>query len=395
MKQDSFILTLDLGTTAIKAIVFDKHLKQVVRVAKEMHESRPRRGWVEQDPGEMLRLAKFVLQRAVKESGFHPASCHGLGIANQRETTILWNKKNGRTVYPAIVWKDKRTKSLCRKLRRHEAEVREKTGLIISPYFSAPKIQWVLEQCEEARQLAAKGQLLFGTVDSWILWNLCEGRPHVTDQTNASRTLLYNIRTFGWDTELLSLFRVPESILPSVLPSQAAFGSLKKGILGSAIPVKAVIGDQQASVYAAISAETPSKNATKVTFGTGTFIAQTLDNGFSLQKDFFTTLAPGKHGPIYIAETKIDHGGLEAEPILHQPKKLERFFFHLARHVDRALKKLPVKPHRIVVDGGVSRDGILPSIQASVSKITVQHLPIFDGTSYGTALLVRDVQRKS
>ncbi len=396
MKRVPFFLTVDVGTTAVKAIVFDTELKQLVRVAKELHEYRFKRDWVEQDPMEIVRVCRFVLKKAVKKSGLDPRGCLGLGMADQRETTIIWDKKTGKPVHRAIVWKDVRTTRLCRQLHKHhEKEIRHKTGLSLIPYFSATKIQWILDQVPGVRERAQQGKLLFGTVDTWVLWNLCQKHPHVTDETNAARTLLYNIQTHEWDLGLRSLFRVPVGLLPKVLPSRADFGVLKADIVGAPVRVVAVCGDQQASVYSALHAlPKGTRAATKVTFGTGTFIAQVLDKGFALHDGFFTTVAPGLKGSLYVLEAKIDRGGIQVAPLLKKPKKLEKFLFHLAKDVDGILKRLPIFPQRIVVDGGVSRDGILPAMQTKISGVTVKQLPTFDGTSYGVVLLVRDATSK-
>ena len=216
-ERKKFRLVLDVGTTGIKAFVFDEKFRQVTKVYQKLKKRFPRRGWVEQDPHELVEVSRQVLRQAIKESKAARADFLGLGITNQRETTILWDKKTGLPIYSAIVWEDTRTKNFCRWLQFfHGRTVLNKTGLPIDPYFSASKINWLLHHLPAAKILLDKKRLLFGTVDSWLLWNFCQGHPHLTDETNASRTLLFNLRTRRWDKELLKIFEVPAQILPPV-----------------------------------------------------------------------------------------------------------------------------------------------------------------------------------
>ncbi|KKW12800.1 MAG: Glycerol kinase [Parcubacteria group bacterium GW2011_GWA2_49_9] len=213
-------LVLDVGTTGVKAFVFDSREKVLARAAESLQKSFPQKEWVEQDPFTLLAVSKKVLQTALGESGKTAEAMSGFGIANQRETTILWDRATGEPIYPAIVWEDKRTKAACEQLvREHGKMILEKTGLQVDSYFSASKIKWILDSVSGARTRAEKGELCFGTVDTWLLWNLAGNHPHVTDVTNASRTLLFNIHTKEWDEELLSLFSIPRALLPEVRPS--------------------------------------------------------------------------------------------------------------------------------------------------------------------------------
>ncbi|MDO8584331.1 MAG: FGGY family carbohydrate kinase [bacterium] len=381
MKNAAFYLVLDVGTTAIKAVAFDEKLQQLARVAEHTTESYPQSGWVEQDPMEMVRLCRLVLSRLVQENDFDPSLCLGLGITNQRESVIVWDKKTGEPVYPAIIWKDDRTQTLCDGMRDQEPTIRERTGLALLPYFSATKLRWILDHTKGERAL------LFGTVDTWLLWNLCTEHPHVTDETNAARTLLYNIKTKKWDAHLQNLFGVSSAVLPHVLPSRAFFGTLDMKLFGAAIPVSAVCGDQQSSLVAAQEALNWNGLVTKVTCGTGTFISQTLPHGFRLLDDFFTTLAPGKTGSVYALEAKIDRGGLQVEPLLSDVKKLDHFLSSLADDIYSLCQRLPVVPKTVVLDGGVTRDGI---IQRHLERkgLMVKTLPTFDGTARGIGILL-------
>ena len=391
--KNKHILVLDVGTTGVKAFVFDASLRPVVRVYRKLNKYFPKQGWVEQSPQELLRVSRNVLREAVKRSGLPPKSFFGLGLTNQRETTILWDKKTGTPIYPAIVWEDERTKTAWAKLKKFEKRVRSRTGLPINPYFSASKIQWVLKNVAGARELLAGDELAFGTVDSWILWNFLEGAPHLTDFTNASRTLLFNIRKLGWDDELLDIFQIPRKILPKAKPSQAPFGQLKKEVLGFPLAVLAVAGDQQASMYAACPERSrgagSKKGITKVTYGTGTFIMQVLGSEFQLYPEFFTTLLATNEKRIYAIEAKIEHSGNEVEKNLGKPT-LDKVILKLARKVDVYLKKMPVKPRKLIVDGGITKAEKLTSIQAETSHLAVQKQAIFDGTALGAAKLVKD-----
>jgi len=391
--KSKHILVLDVGTTGIKAFIFDTNLSPIARVYRKLNKFSPKRGWVEQNPKELLRVSRGVLREAVKKSGLSGKSFFGLGLTNQRETTILWDKKTGNPIYPAIVWEDERTKSICAKLKKFEKKVRSRTGLPINPYFSASKIQWVLKRVVGTKERLGRDELAFGTVDSWILWNFLEDAPHLTDLTNASRTLLFNIKKLGWDDELLDIFQIPRKILPQVKPSQAPFGQLKKEVLGFPLAVLAVAGDQQASMYAACPecsrGAGSKKGITKVTYGTGTFMMQVLGSRFRLYPEFFTTLLVTQGKPLYAIEAKIEGSGDEVEKTLGKPT-LDKVILKLARKVDVYLKRMPVKPQRLIIDGGITKAKGLGPTQAQISGLLIQKQAIFDGTALGTAKLVKD-----
>lgn len=380
-------LILDIGTTGVKAFVFDWALRVVAQTYQPLPKYYPKNEWVEQDPNELLRISQKTLKKVVKASHLPPESFVGLGITNQRETTICWDKKTGKTVYPAIVWEDKRTKNLCANLgKKFNGLVRKRTGLLIDPYFSATKIGWILQNAPAAKRLAAKERLAFGTVDSWILWNFLDAPRHFTDYTNASRTLLFNIKSLKWDKQLLDIFSIPLSVLPEVKPSQSFFGNLKKPLLGFTLPVLAVCGDQQASMYAAGVAV----GTTKITYGTGTFVMQSIGKKFILRDSFFTTIIPNSKLPLYALEMKIESTGKKIQECLNKKLSLDPLLKIIVKRVAGIIRRLPVSPNKLIVDGGITRAKHLIALQREASLIKVQQQKVADGTALGTAKLIRD-----
>lgn len=269
MKQ--YILAMDQGTTSSRAILFDKRGRQVSTAQREFKQYFPEPGWVEHDPMEIWSTQAGVTAEATTKAGLNGKNIAAIGIANQRETTVVWDRQSGAPVYNAIVWQDKRTADYCEALKaRGEAKrIRKKTGLVLDPYFSATKIKWILDHVEGARQRAEAGELLFGTIDTWLIWNLTRGQLHITDATNASRTLLYNLNTLDWDDELLTLFDIPKSMLPSVQPSSAVYGETKTTIFASKVPIAGIAGDQQAALFGQRCTE---PGMVKNTYGTGCFM---------------------------------------------------------------------------------------------------------------------------
>lgn len=262
------ILSIDQGTTSSRAIVFAPDGSQISNSQKEFTQHYPANGWVEHDPEEIWSSTLDVCKTAIKESQNKDIEIACIGITNQRETTLVWNRETGKAIYPAIVWQDRRTAQFCDSIRDQQEEVRAKTGLLLDPYFSASKIKWILDEVEGARHLASKGKLAFGTVDSFLIWRLTQGKSHVTDATNASRTNLFNIHTQDWDDDLLSLFNIPRSMLPKVLDCADNFGTSEASVLGQAIPITGVAGDQQAALVGQSCFEAGDL---KSTYGTGCF----------------------------------------------------------------------------------------------------------------------------
>ncbi|MBT6119880.1 glycerol kinase GlpK [bacterium] len=267
MSSKQCVIGLDLGTTGVRSIAFDQKGVIITSNYQEIRQSYPNPGWVEQDPLNILNVTLELLHKTAQDlMGY---SILTVGITNQRETTVLWNSKTGLPIYPAIVWQDIRTTKYCASLKKeHFLRVKEKTGLFIDAYFSATKIKWILDNVPDAKNCLNKGILKFGTIDSWIIWNLTGGTIHATDTSNASRTLLFNINTLKYDDYLLNLFAIPPSILPQVKPSNSSFGSIKN-IFSSPVTINAVLGDQQASFFAHSCGQT---SIIKNTYGTGLFM---------------------------------------------------------------------------------------------------------------------------
>ena len=286
----SYILSLDQGTTSSRAIIFN-HSGKIVSIAqKEFKQYYPHAGWVEHDPMEIWSSQATVLTEVIIKAGLKPSDISAIGITNQRETTIVWDKSTGQPVYNAIVWQDRRTASFCDSIKQKQgSNIQQKTGLIVDAYFSASKIKWILDNVEGAREKAEKGALAFGTVDSWLIWNLTAGKVHVTDVTNASRTMIYNINNLSWDEELLELFTVPHSMLPDVRSSSEVYGETAGRILANKIPIAGIAGDQQAALFGQMCTQ---KGMVKNTYGTGCFMLMNVGDKPVLSKNnLVTTIA--------------------------------------------------------------------------------------------------------
>ena len=265
------VLALDQGTTSSRAIVFDQRGGVRTAAQKEFRQIFPKPGWVEHDAEEIWRSQLACARAALKQAWVRPERLAGIGIANQRETAILWDRRTGRPAHHAIVWQDRRTADACEALKRDglAETVRAKTGLVIDPYFSATKIAWMLDHVPGLRARAEAGEIAFGTVDTWLAWKLSGGRLHVTDPSNASRTLLYDIHRADWDEELLAVFRVPRALLPEVKPSSLVYGASTKALLGAEVPIAGIAGDQQAALFGQACHE---PGMAKNTYGTGCFL---------------------------------------------------------------------------------------------------------------------------
>lgn len=299
-KADSpqYVLALDQGTTSSRAILFD-HSGHIVAVAgQEYPQIYPQPGWVEHDPEAIWTSQLHCAQEALRQSGAHPSHIAAIGITNQRETTILWEKATGRPVMNAIVWQDRRTAPLCDALRAEgwEAPMRAKTGLVIDAYFSGTKVAWMLDTLPGLRERAERGEILFGTVDSWLLWRLTAGRIHATDFSNASRTMLFNINTLTWDDEILARLRIPRAMLPSVRPSSEVYGTTDERLFGATIPVAGDAGDQQAATFGQACF---SPGMAKNTYGTGSFLLlNTGDKPVPSRSGLLTTIGWGIGGAV-------------------------------------------------------------------------------------------------
>lgn len=286
-----YLLAIDQGTTSTRAILFDSKARPVGQAQQEFTQFFPADGWVEHDVEEIWRTTLEVCRRAVAESGVAVEDILSVGITNQRETTVIWERATGRPIHRAIVWQDRRTADYCERLKAegHEALIRERCGLLIDPYFSATKIRWLLDNVPGAREAAQRGDLAFGTIDSYLLWQLTGGRVHRTDATNASRTMLFNIHRQQWDEDLLKLFDIPAALLPEVCDSSAAFGQLDRAVLGREILIGGVAGDQQAALIGQACFE---PGMIKSTYGTGCFmILNTGTQALESRNRLLTTVA--------------------------------------------------------------------------------------------------------
>jgi len=304
-----YILAIDQGTTGSRAILFDAAGRTVASAYREFTQYFPKPGWVEHDAQEIWRSCETVIRQTIRKSRICPEEILAVGITNQRETTVMWDRKTSRPVHRAIVWQCRRTADICNKLKKHGPFIHKRTGLVLDPYFSGTKIQWLLDHVPGLRPRAAHGHIAFGTIDSWLIWKLTGGRSHVTDLTNASRTLLLNIRTKKWDPKLLRIFGAPSKILPELRPSGSVFG-VTQNIAGlpAGIPIAGVMGDQQAALYGQGCYEA---GASKNTYGTGCFIMMNTGKKIVYSKEgLLTTLACDFKGrPVYALEGAVFIGG--------------------------------------------------------------------------------------
>ena len=275
----TYLLALDQGTSSSRSIVFDEQGHIVALAQQELPQIYPKPGWVEHDAMAIWRTQLATAREALAKAKIKAGDIRALGITNQRETTVVWNRKTGRPIHHAIVWQDRRAEATCAKLREagKAPMIQAKTGLLIDAYFSGTKLKWLLDNLPQARQQAARGELAFGTIDSWLMWQLTGGKLHATDVTNASRTMLFNVHTNAWDQELLALLDIPESLMPQVMPSSTHYGEVLPELLGSAIPIGGVAGDQQSALFGqACFKEGMAKN----TYGTGCFMLMHTGNKF-------------------------------------------------------------------------------------------------------------------
>ena len=297
-----YVLALDQGTTSSRCIIFDMSSGvPVASASEEFPQIFPREGWVEHAPFDILNTQISSAKKALSLSKISPDDIAAIGITNQRETTVVWDKRTGKPIYNAIVWQCRRTAELCDELKKGELSdiIRLKTGLIPDAYFSATKIKWILDNVSGANEKAEKGELMFGTVDSWLIYNLTGGKVHATDPTNASRTMLFNLNTLDWDDTLLNTFEIPRSMMPSVLPSSGIFGYTDEKIFGAKIPISGVAGDQQAALFGQCCF---IKGGVKNTYGTGGFmLMNTGDKPIFSENGLLTTVACGKDGKLAYA----------------------------------------------------------------------------------------------
>ncbi|MBQ6928933.1 MAG: glycerol kinase GlpK [Oscillospiraceae bacterium] len=439
-----FILALDQGTTSSRAILFDKDQNIVAMSQREFTQIYPKDGWVEHDAMEIYSSQYSVMMEVIAKSGITPKEIAAIGITNQRETTIVWDKNTGKPVYNAIVWQCRRTADICDKLKADgwTDYIKANTGLVIDAYFSGTKIKWILDNVEGAREKAEKGELLFGTVDTWLVWKLTDGKVHITDYTNASRTMLYNINSLQWDNRLLNALDIPKSMLPQVMPSSHIYGSVN--IQGVDIPIAGIAGDQQAALFGQGCFE---EGMAKNTYGTGCFLLMnTGEKPCFSDSGLVTTIAIGIDGKVqyalegsvfiggaviqwlrdemrFITESKDaeyyaakveDTGGVYLVPAFtglgapHWDMYARGCIVGITRgtrreHIIRAAQEsIAYQSYELVramekdsgivlqclnVDGGASRDGFLMQFQADIMDKAVRRPKVKETTALGAAYL--------
>ena len=262
------ILAIDAGTTSSRTIAFNKKIEQLAISQFEFEQIFPKKSWVEHDPNEIWETQLKAIKEVLKSDKIDLEKIKSIGITNQRETTVIWNRESGKPIYNAIVWQDRRTAQMCEDLSNQKATFLKKTGLVLDAYFSGTKVKWILDNVEDARELADQGKLAFGTIDTWLIWKLTKGKVHVTDVTNASRTLLFNINTLEWDDELLGILNIPKELLPKVVSSSEIIGHTDLTLFGKKIPISGIAGDQQSALFGQMCI---NEGDVKNTYGTGCF----------------------------------------------------------------------------------------------------------------------------
>lgn len=302
MAEKNYVMAIDQGTTSSRAIIFDRNGKKIGSSQKEFPQYFPKSGWVEHNANEIWNSVQSVIAGAFIESGIRPEAIAGIGITNQRETTVVWDKTTGQPIANAIVWQSRQSSPIADQLKAdgHTEMIHEKTGLVIDAYFSATKVRWLLNNIEGAQEKADNGELLFGTIDSWLVWKLTDGQVHVTDYSNASRTMLYNIHKLEWDQEILELLNIPSSMLPEVKSNSEVYGHTRSyHFYGSEVPIAGMAGDQQAALFGQMAFE---KGMIKNTYGTGAFIVMNTGEEPQLSdNDLLTTIGYGINGKVYYA----------------------------------------------------------------------------------------------
>lgn len=441
-----FILSIDQGTTSSRAIIFDKDGEIRAVAQKEFKQHFPNDGWVEHNANEIWKTQAGVIAEAITECGANGKNIAAIGITNQRETTVVWDRETGKPVYNAIVWQDRRTSDYCDQLRDEgwTEKIRAKTGLIVDSYFSGTKIRWILENVDGAREKAEKGKLAFGTIDSWIVWNLTQGEVHITDVSNASRTMLYNIVENEWDEELLKLMDIPDSMLPDVKLSSEVYGHTKTTIFAHEVPIAGIAGDQQAALFGQMCLH---PGMLKNTYGTGAFIMfNTGDKIIKSENNLLTTIAWGVddevkyalEGSIFIAGavvqwlrdglgiikkssdveklalTEKDNGGVFLVPAFaglgapHWDQRARGSIFGITRattagHIARAALEgiafqtkdvlsameadSGIKIKELRVDGGATVNDTLMQFQADILQIPLVRPKLLETTALGAAYL--------
>lgn len=311
-EMKKYIVSIDQGTTSCRAIVFNSKGLPLGLGQKEFTQYFPKPGWVEHDPLEIISVQLQCVKDAVSSAAIDPQEIACVGITNQRETTVVWDKSTGKPIYPAVVWQCRRTQEMAERLKAETELFRRKTGLVPDAYFSGPKITWILDNVPEARRLAQAGKLAFGTIDTWLIWNLSSEKSHLTEPSNASRTMLFDVNKLTWDEELLKLMKVPAGMMPHVVPSNANFGTTRKDLFGFSAPILGNLGDQQAALFGQCCFQ---KGMAKCTYGTGSFLLANIGSQFQLAPGLLTTIAWmfDKEPPVYAYEGAIFIAGASVQ----------------------------------------------------------------------------------
>ena len=444
--QNKYILSIDAGTTSSRAIIFNKNAEIVEIAQYEFNQIFPNEGWVEHDAVEIWNTQLKAIKDVINKSNIDPKNIESIGITNQRETTVIWNKKTGKPVFNAIVWQDRRTASFCDELKKNNKTelIQNKTGLVIDAYFSGTKIKWILDNNPKIRSQANDGELLFGTIDTWLIWNLTNGNYHITDPSNASRTLLYNIKDDKWDDELLSLFDIPKAILPTVVDSSGISAYVDENIFGFKIPISGIAGDQQAALFGQLCT---NQGDIKNTYGTGCFCMMNTGKTFVKSNNkMLSTIAWRINGEVSyalegsifvagaliqwlrdklgiinnasevenLASTVDDNGGITFIPALsglaapYWDPYAQGTIFGITRgtengHIARAaLESIALRTRDIIiemekdanikfsslkVDGGASNNNLLMQIQSDILNTDVIRPKTTETTALGVAFL--------
>ncbi len=445
--EKKYVMALDQGTTSCRAILFNKDGEMVDVAQKEFRQIYPKPGWVEHDAMEIWGTQSGVMREVIEKAGIYVGEVASIGITNQRETTVVWDKHTGKPIYNAIVWQSRQTADICEQLKEKglESYIRKHTGLVIDAYFSGTKIKWILDQVEGAREKASNGDLLFGTMDTWLIWNMTRGAVHVTDYSNAARTMLYNIHTLEWDHHLLEELGIPLSMMPQVKPSSHIYGYTHEKTLGGAnIPIAGAAGDQQAALFGQGCFE---PGMVKNTYGTGSFILMNTGNkGIESKKGLLTTIAWGiddkvtyaLEGSIFIAgasiqwlrdEMRMIYSSDESEYFANKVKDsdgvyvvpafsglgapywdmyargailgltrgtnrnhiiratLESIAYQSRDVIEAMVEDADIELNRLRVDGGASANSFLLQFQADILGVTVERPKVIETTALGAAYL--------
>ena len=361
-----YILSIDQGTTSSRVILFDKKFKMLDNVKEELKQFFPYDGWVEHDPIEIWESVKKLIKKILKKNSIHSSQILSIGITNQRETTVLWNKQTGKPIYKAIVWQDRRTSKMCDELikKGYQKQFQQITGLVIDPYFSATKIKWILNKMKKSKKITKINEILFGTIDTWLLWKLTEKKSYLTDITNASRTMLFDVKKDQWSTEILRILKLPRSILPKVVPNVYNFGETK--LFGNKIKIGAMAGDQQA---ATIGQACFHKGQSKSTYGTGCFLLMNIGNKFRISSHkLLTTIAYKINGKkMYCYEGSIFVAGSVIQWL-----RDKLFFFKDSKETDKLYSKANNDENIIVIPAltGLGAPHWKPNLRGAIFGLT-------------------------